>query len=147
MSTAFEHLQQARGVLQADGLSSSSDTAAMEEMLLSTFGDAHDKISDLIKTVRPRLETCRATVLACVEDLHEAERTASKVKAQLNSLDVLVKKGACGSRVEKIQGKLGPATHLASVARTRALDSLQGCSSRQRDLCQLTSNFMGGTSE
>lgn len=147
MSGAFEHLQQARGALKADGMSISSDTAAMEDMLLNTFGEAYDNMSSLIKIVRPQLETCRATVLACVDDLQEAERTASKAKIHLKSFDKLVKKDASGSSIQKMQGKLGPATHSASVARTRALDSLQGCSTRQRELCQATRKIMDTTSQ
>jgi len=146
MATAFGYLEQARGSLEVDRICSSSDVAAMEEMLLNTFSDAHDKISQLVEGVRPQLETCRDTVVACVADLHEAERAASKVKTKVKSLEVSVKKQSSEQKIQAMKGKLGPTMHSARVTRTRALDSLRGCSSRQRDLCHLTSTFMEGTS-
>lgn len=145
MGIAFEHLGKAREALQSNGLGGSVEAAALNELLFSTFGGAHTASRNLAAAIRPQLEVSRSTAVACTKDLHEAERTASKVKKYRKELQALKSKKAKEWRVQKVQEKLEPAEHLANVAVTRALDSLRGCSLREGDLCHLIGELMQGT--
>jgi hypothetical protein len=143
MRTAFEFLGKANESLRKRGLGQNK----LERALLECFGDAADMATTLAETVRLPLETTRATLAACKDDVRQASVDAACVEQRNKKLGSLTAHGARAWRLKSARDKLDQAMHSSSVSRTRAEDSLRGCILRENDLCCVARKLMLGTAE
>eukprot|EP00441_Pelagodinium_beii_P020818 CAMPEP_0197659906 /NCGR_PEP_ID=MMETSP1338-20131121/49650_1 /TAXON_ID=43686 ORGANISM="Pelagodinium beii, Strain RCC1491" /NCGR_SAMPLE_ID=MMETSP1338 /ASSEMBLY_ACC=CAM_ASM_000754 /LENGTH=325 /DNA_ID=CAMNT_0043237089 /DNA_START=79 /DNA_END=1056 /DNA_ORIENTATION=+ len=146
MTTAFEFLGQAHAAMKMQGACDVDGTGTTEKMLFESFRDAHAAACYLAGTARMALETSQATLQACADDLEKADEAAAQVQRYNKQLQACKSTDTASWRCRKVQGKLEPAVHLAGVSLTRAQDSLNGCVSRQGDLCQVARQLVEGTS-
>lgn len=145
ITSAFEFLGQAHAAMKLQGACDVDGTGISEKMLFESFRDAHATACYLAGTARMSLETSRSTLQACAQDLEKADEAAAQVERYNKQLQACKRSDTTSWRCKKVQAKLDPAVHLADVSLTRAQDSLNGCISRQGELCQVARQLIGGT--
>lgn len=159
ITSAFEFLGQAHAAMEMEGackvdgtgitekmlFENVDGTGIKEKMLFESFRDAHATACYLAGAARMSLETSRSTLQACAQDLEKADEAAAQVERYNKQLQACKRTDSASRRSKRVQAKLDPAVHLADVSLTRAQDSLNGCVSRQGELCQVARQLIGGT--
>jgi len=145
ITSAFEFLGQAHAAMKMQGACDVDGSGITEKMLFESFRDAHATACYLAGTARMALETSRSTLQACAEDLEKADEAAAQVEHYNKKLQSCKRTDTASWRCKRVQAKLDPAVHQAGVSLTRAQDALNGCVSRQGELCQVARQLIGGT--
>mmetsp|Transcript_101119 Transcript_101119/g.286618 ORF Transcript_101119/g.286618 Transcript_101119/m.286618 type:complete len:436 (+) Transcript_101119:115-1422(+) len=145
VACAFEQLACAHQALDEGCIGGvGEDINAMAKSLLRGLQEAHAATRAMAEKMRIPLETHRATLSACADDLaradvavNEALRYEDKVNSLASDDEENPVSPKAEAKVERNRAKLQQATNVASVAQTRAHDSLHSCIARKGILCRI----------
>jgi len=158
VANAFGSLMNALQQLDDVNIGDAGSAGTMAKALINGLKEAQDKTSEMAASMRLPLETHRAIIAACFDDLTQADNAAAEAKRynlKLESLsDEAVDRNDRGhssakaqARLARNRDKLNNALKEAAVRQTRVQDSLLACMSRKDKLCELTLEAVQGTVE
>jgi len=166
VTVAFDTLADAQATLRDGGISDlvevgypgAGTTSHVAKALLAGFLDARGIVCSTVVGAHGPLETVRATLAACSEDLKQSDLAMAELSRYSSKMEALAdetyERGEKAHDSPQVQAKfarnrekLRKASVAASVAQLRARDSLQLCTERREHLCELAGVVIGGTAE
>lgn len=138
----FESLFDAHTLLSAAGISIVSEKAPDASPLLERLCEAHKSVSNMCELLRTPMKTIRSTLQACLKDLSQANEATAEFKRHSERVQAL-KVGHDSMALARTTEKMQQTADRAKLARIRAKDLLQACTSRRGDLLQSTSQVLG----
>jgi len=161
VGAALEALARAHDVLDKAGIGDLDDAGPkiLVKALLDGCQQAHQIFMSAGTAIRTSLETHGTALDACVDDLSHADQVYAELIRYREKYELLERKRcerldrglACSKkdheRLDRNLKKLQQAENAASVAQTRARDSLHSCISRRGILYRLTRDIAAGTSQ
>jgi hypothetical protein len=160
VGTALEALARAHDELDKAGIGDLDDAAPkiLVKALLDGCQQAHQIFVNAGTAIRTSLETHGTALDACVDDLAHADQVYAELMRYREKYELLERKRSERldrgnfskkeqERLDRNLKKLQQAENSASVAQTRARDSLHSCISRRGILYRLTRDIAAGTSQ
>lgn len=161
VGTALEALARAHDELDKAGIGDLDDAGPklLVKALLDGCQQAHQIFMNAGTAIRSSLETHGTALDACVDDLRHGDQVYAELIRYREKYEVLERKRSerldrglslskkDHERLDRNLKKLQQAENAASVAQTRARDSLHSCISRRGILYRLTRDIAAGTSQ
>lgn len=149
VKNAFAALQQVHELLEENGVDEFSDVAPVAQALLRGCKDAHNCARDVDEAVRSLIDTHCSTLDVCANALAESDRATAKVRWYTGKVEALevspVAAEKSAAKLARNRAKLREASDIERVLRIRATDSLNSCTLRRGNLCQIATQVVTGT--
>jgi hypothetical protein len=149
VKTAFAALQQVHELLEENGADEVSDVAPVARALLRGCKEAHNCARDVDEAVRSLIDAHCSTLDVCANALAESDRATAKVRWYTSKVEALevspVAAEKSAAKLTRNRAKLREASDIERVLRIRATDSLNSCTLRRDNLCQIATQVVTGT--